>query len=222
MGPDYVANLNARYPTLTRPTIPSPPPQMHRDSQPPPQSPPRSVVPMPQNNVQLSPPFNRPAAIPQSHNYQDRAVLASQAELFGFDRSIIEEILSERHRSTGCYHSSLAELIDDVITKESRITLDSQPMEVVKVENKETIQNYPIAAAEDGRPCVPVECDSPLRNQLQSAINETRCMSCNKRNRDCLFLDCGHLCCCHECGKLKQRCVICGTRVREVIKIFTT
>nr|AMY56537.1 IAP7 [Botryllus schlosseri] len=222
MGPDYVANLNARYPNLTRPTIPSPPPQMQYDARPITLSPPSSAVHRPQN-VQSSPSLSRsPAAASQSHIDQDLAELVSQAEQFGFDRSIIEEILSDKYRSTGCYHSSLTELIDDIIRKESGITFDPQPMEDVEVECHETIRNPPIACVAEGRSCGNVESDSPLRDQLQSAINVTRCMSCNRRNRDCLFLDCGHLCCCYECGKAKQRCVICGTRVREVIKIFTT
>lgn len=48
------------------------------------------------------------------------------------------------------------------------------------------------------------------------------CVICLSRPRDCILLDCGHVCCCHRCFQaLPQRfCPICRQDIRRVVPMY--
>ncbi len=38
--------------------------------------------------------------------------------------------------------------------------------------------------------------------------------------RDCVFIPCGHMATCFECGRTMENCPICRAKIEKVIKIF--
>jgi len=39
-------------------------------------------------------------------------------------------------------------------------------------------------------------------------------------NIDCVFLDCGHLCTCVQCGKRLSECPLCRSYIIRVVRVF--
>eukprot|EP00455_Lapot_gusevi_P038904 TRINITY_DN4359_c0_g1_i1.p1 TRINITY_DN4359_c0_g1~~TRINITY_DN4359_c0_g1_i1.p1 ORF type:complete len:653 (-),score=213.79 TRINITY_DN4359_c0_g1_i1:29-1987(-) len=46
------------------------------------------------------------------------------------------------------------------------------------------------------------------------------CVICLGEERQVVFIPCGHICCCEECGDILQTCPICRTRITQNIDIF--
>lgn len=51
---------------------------------------------------------------------------------------------------------------------------------------------------------------------------ENPCVICYSQPRDCILLDCGHVCCCHRCFQalLSPQCPICQQRIRRVVPLY--
>jgi len=51
--------------------------------------------------------------------------------------------------------------------------------------------------------------------------NDQNCIVCRDNKKDALFLPCGHVCCCCECGeKLDSKCPLCRSSILKTMKIF--
>lgn len=61
---------------------------------------------------------------------------------------------------------------------------------------------------------------------VEGAEDETRvqnpCVICYSQPRDCILLDCGHVCCCHRCflAFIYQKCPICQQTIRRVVPLY--
>lgn len=51
---------------------------------------------------------------------------------------------------------------------------------------------------------------------------ENPCVICYSQPRDCILLDCGHVCCCHRCflALITQQCPICQQIIRRVVPLY--
>ncbi|XP_058492624.1 mitochondrial ubiquitin ligase activator of nfkb 1-A [Solea solea] len=51
---------------------------------------------------------------------------------------------------------------------------------------------------------------------------ETVCVICLSQPRNCILLDCGHVCCCFTCYQAlpRQNCPICRQRIRRVVPLY--
>jgi len=64
-------------------------------------------------------------------------------------------------------------------------------------------------------------------NQRQQKDDANRlCSICMENQINCAFIQCGHACCCNECGaiilKRRQRCPICRADVEGILKIYVS
>lgn len=48
------------------------------------------------------------------------------------------------------------------------------------------------------------------------------CVICYSQSRDCILLDCGHVCCCHRCflALIHRQCPICQQTIRRVVPLY--
>lgn len=72
-----------------------------------------------------------------------------------------------------------------------------------------------------GAPRPPVRDPDTLQDGAEEYI-ENACVICLARPRNCILLDCGHVCCCHSCyQELPQRlCPICRQGISRVVPLF--
>ncbi|XP_076600220.1 mitochondrial ubiquitin ligase activator of nfkb 1-A [Chaetodon auriga] len=51
---------------------------------------------------------------------------------------------------------------------------------------------------------------------------ENACVICVSRPRDCILLDCGHVCCCHSCYQAlpRRHCPICRRNISRVVPLY--
>lgn len=51
---------------------------------------------------------------------------------------------------------------------------------------------------------------------------ENACVICLSRPRNCILLDCGHMCCCYNCYQAlsHSQCPICRQEIRRVVRIY--
>ncbi|XP_026169302.1 mitochondrial ubiquitin ligase activator of nfkb 1-A [Mastacembelus armatus] len=51
---------------------------------------------------------------------------------------------------------------------------------------------------------------------------ENACVICLSQPRNCILLDCGHVCCCHNCYQAlpQRRCPICRQNIRRVVPLY--
>eukprot|EP01083_Nonionella_stella_P070327 188100_1 len=58
------------------------------------------------------------------------------------------------------------------------------------------------------------------------SIDETisECVICLQKTSNCVFIPCGHLNCCYDCGckvyLTRAKCSICNTSVREIVRVY--
>lgn len=62
--------------------------------------------------------------------------------------------------------------------------------------------------------------DGP-QNAAEERIENT-CVICLTQQRDCILLDCGHVCCCYQCYQAlpQPRCPICRQMINRVVPLY--
>lgn len=62
--------------------------------------------------------------------------------------------------------------------------------------------------------------EDEIRNKITSLLEQETCKVCFGRKSNCLFVPCGHLCCCIECGGVQKRCPLCRKQLTKMIKVY--
>jgi len=75
----------------------------------------------------------------------------------------------------------------------------------------------PSAPIESPSPSAPVEDDVKEEEEI-----ENECVICMDQQSDCVFLPCGHVCCCFKCSTSLRTCPMCRTVITQKIRIFRT
>jgi len=58
-----------------------------------------------------------------------------------------------------------------------------------------------------------------LKDKMENA-NSNECKICFEAETDCVILECGHQCCCTECGKSLKLCPICRKPITRIIPTY--
>ncbi|XP_039267140.1 baculoviral IAP repeat-containing protein 8-like [Styela clava] len=201
-GPEYVSNVNAIYPNLQRPG--------------------EENVGIVQHQVER----NNQTEIPTGASYKQQPVtperneneLIAEAIQFGYNEELIRNVIKKKKNLSQSSYDGLAALIDDLIKAEESEHL---------TETMDFDLSPPISITVSDGPVQQVCADNSsidfnLRRQLESIMDESICKICFENERSCVFTNCGHLCCCFECGKFAQQCPICNAKVTERLRIFKT
>ena len=56
--------------------------------------------------------------------------------------------------------------------------------------------------------------------ELEQLLESRTCKVCYKEDSCVVFVPCGHLACCHECGTKVKRCPVCRSFVKERIRSY--
>ncbi|UJR29255.1 hypothetical protein I4U23_010469 [Adineta vaga] len=62
-----------------------------------------------------------------------------------------------------------------------------------------------------------IQSDTSISN---GQSDENLCKICMDATIDCVFLDCGHLCTCVQCGKRLSECPLCRSYIIRVVRVF--
>jgi CRISPR/Cas system-associated endoribonuclease Cas2 len=56
---------------------------------------------------------------------------------------------------------------------------------------------------------------------LEESKKDTQiCLTCETNERDTVFLPCGHICSCYECGLENTKCPLCKKKIKSIKKVF--
>ena len=70
---------------------------------------------------------------------------------------------------------------------------------------------------------VPVPEPAPTnRNELEELVEARLRKVCRREDSCMVFVPCGHLVCCQECGEHVTRCPVCRMGINEKIRSFTS
>ena len=58
------------------------------------------------------------------------------------------------------------------------------------------------------------------RNELEELVEARLCKVCRRKDSCMVFVPCGHLVCCQECGERATRCPVCRMDISEKIRSF--
>lgn len=75
--------------------------------------------------------------------------------------------------------------------------------------------------AEAPRARVPVAGSGDLQDVTEEQM-ENACVICLSQPRNCILLECGHVCCCHSCYQAlpHRRCPICRQDISRVVPLY--
>lgn len=105
---------------------------------------------------------------------------------------------------SGCIEKS--DLIDRVLLCMSSQGWKGKPLYRPKPEHDRS--------QEDQKPSY--DAQKPAQEETEPDV----CKICYDREINCVFLECGHLCSCVECGRQMKDCPICRRPIARVVEIF--
>ena len=59
-----------------------------------------------------------------------------------------------------------------------------------------------------------------VQSKIDDIKNEQTCKVCLDRISDCVFVPCGHVCCCITCGSALRKCPICRENLDKIVKFY--
>ncbi|XP_044075119.1 mitochondrial ubiquitin ligase activator of nfkb 1-A isoform X3 [Siniperca chuatsi] len=91
----------------------------------------------------------------------------------------------------------------------------------VRWEREQERREFERLQAEAPRVRAPVTGPEAPQDRAEEHI-ENACVICLCRPRDCILLDCGHVCCCHSCYQAlpHRRCPICRQNISRVVPLY--
>lgn len=110
---------------------------------------------------------------------------------------------------------------------------DNQQIDPMEREIQEILlQEIERKKQESKRDIVNIRITSHDLDYIQIHYNDEKadrvCVICTEKDRNCVFIPCGHVCCCHNCaiewkkkqGTLNMKCFICKKPVTQISPIF--
>jgi hypothetical protein len=59
----------------------------------------------------------------------------------------------------------------------------------------------------------------PEKSEPEEPVTNN-CIVCTERPQNCLFLECGHMCCCSECAARLKKCPACRQTIARIVPVF--
>ncbi|KAK4013342.1 hypothetical protein OUZ56_025576 [Daphnia magna] len=134
------------------------------------------------------------------------------------NRLHLAELLSQLIEQQQMRRKDLKHLLEEM-----EVQRQNQASDYWLVQFQRLIDNIPdgILCAKDYRPSAPYCAldDAAASAPPVEVFMETNCVICLDSTCQVIFLLCGHLCCCVECGKKLNRCPMCRTTIVKQIQL---
>ena len=160
--------------------------------------------------------------------------IVKEALRLAFDRNLVSRVVKRKLGLNEEYQTML-ELVGDLQTAEadpSYLNADEEeeanfyeePAEKLEVmaQAPQNFSSSPTNSAdysssglvEENNDCAAIKC------KIEDIKNEQTCKVCLDRISDCVFIPCGHVCCCVTCGSALRKCPICRKDLEKIIKFY--
>lgn len=164
------------------------------------------------------------------------SLIVKESLRFGFDKDLVSKVV-KRKLGLNEEYQGLLELVTDIQAAESDPSFLVDVDEQIVNFFEEPAANDNVLAPNPPPRNIPssltnsVESnDSELsddhsnndaiKNKIEDIKNEQTCKVCLDRISDCVFVPCGHVCCCVTCASALHKCPICRKNLEKIVKFY--
>jgi len=163
------------------------------------------------------------------------STIVNEALGLAFDKDLVSKVVQRKLENENREYDTMLKLVEDILNAEndpSFMISDKDQMEVNFYAEKNSNNNVLAPGPSRNIPSNSTESNSSelgivenvdnesIQTKIDDIKNEQTCKVCLDRISDCVFLPCGHVCCCITCGSALRKCPICRESLEKIVKFY--
>ncbi|KAM9324287.1 E3 ubiquitin-protein ligase LRSAM1 [Gastrophryne carolinensis] len=140
---------------------------------------------------------------------------------------LLKELCAEKYLPIFAHHRFSLEMLEKMVPADlKKIGVEEVGLQISIIEGAREVRRlrkadtHKLSLPEPKPSTPPVSPTAPMSPLPEMVNSNSECVVCMEQESQSIFLPCGHVCCCTNCGDALQTCPLCRVDISQRIRIY--